>query len=517
MSNHEQIEIERKYDVGGLAAVPDLAGVGPVVSSVTEEPFALRAVYFDTADHVLLANRITLRRREGGHDEGWHVKLPAGGESTSEARREVHAPLGTDADEPLPTEVRRVVEVVLRGRPVHPVLVIETERTLTLLRDAEGEQLAEVADDEVTATKPDADTPRRWREWEVELAEGISRRLGDSLLDAVGDALESAGASVSGSVSKLARGLGSLPDVSALAPAARVVLPPKSAAAFVIAAVAGLTTELKALDPEVRDPEARAGSDEPVHRFRTTVRRLRSILRVYRGVLSNDDTAWLAEELAAVGRAAGAARDLDVAAANLRSLVASAPEGYVAQQIVGRLEAGFREASRDAGRDLERALSDPAYFELLDRLDRAVSVAPDGKRADDPATAFVAARLSKETKRARALLRGASESVESDEFDRPILHNGRKAARRLRYAIEAATTAGVKGVAGHGAKTTHRIQDALGDALDTDAAAESYLSAASTARWAGEDTFGYGVLATLALAARADALGRVSGSAWRLQ
>lgn len=206
MSPTEQIEIERKYDVGDTVRVPDLVGVGPVASAEVQPAFDLRAVYFDTAENVLLANRITLRRREGGHDEGWHVKLPA----DHDARREVHVPLGADPAEPLPAELRLVVEVVLRGRAVHPVLIIETTRTVTVLHDVGGEQLAEVADDAVTATRPDAESPRRWREWELELAPGVSRETGDEVLDAVGDRLERAGASVSASKSKLARGLGSL-------------------------------------------------------------------------------------------------------------------------------------------------------------------------------------------------------------------------------------------------------------------------------------------------------------------
>ena len=50
----------------------------------------LSATYYDTADLRLLRSRMTLRRRRGGSDAGWHLKLPAGADS----RDEVRHPLG---------------------------------------------------------------------------------------------------------------------------------------------------------------------------------------------------------------------------------------------------------------------------------------------------------------------------------------------------------------------------------------------------------------------------------------
>jgi len=266
MSTSEQTEIERKYDVDEEAVVPDLDGVadhpdlaggaGPVLEVTRVEraaPAHLRAVYHDTDDHLLLGSRITLRRRTGGHDEGWHLKLPpvaAGSASSGQAssgqassgqemssetsqatgtdhstaasasdgstrgRREVHAPLGSE-DEGVPAELLARVEEQLGGRTVAPVIVLETTRTATTLLDAEGEALAEVADDVVTATVPGRDgadpVVRRWREWEAELAPGVGGPSGDALLDAIEARLLAAGAVPSTSRSKLARGLGAEP------------------------------------------------------------------------------------------------------------------------------------------------------------------------------------------------------------------------------------------------------------------------------------------------------------------
>src|SRR4249920_2761060 len=87
------VETERKYEAAADFTLPDLAGLAGVAAITGPRTYRLRAVYFDTADLSLAAARITLRRRTGGTDAGWHLKLPVGVDS----RREVHAPLGRGA------------------------------------------------------------------------------------------------------------------------------------------------------------------------------------------------------------------------------------------------------------------------------------------------------------------------------------------------------------------------------------------------------------------------------------
>ena len=165
-----QVEVERKYDVPSGAAVPPLAGVGPVAS--VDEPVTqhLEAVYHDTADLALARARTTLRRRTGGGDSGWHLKRPEG-----TARSERHEPLG-DADGPVPEALLEEVRAVVRDHPVEPVATLRTRRVVHRLRGEDGTVLAELADDTVTAHSMgrrrgcrDGDS---WREWEVELVEG---------------------------------------------------------------------------------------------------------------------------------------------------------------------------------------------------------------------------------------------------------------------------------------------------------------------------------------------------------
>src|SRR3712207_4425295 len=151
MATTRQTEIERKYDVAGGGELPDLSGIDGVGSVEVREAVELEAVYVDTERGDLARSAITMRRRTGGKDEGWHVKLPAGA-----GRTEVHAPLteGTIAGNEVraPEGLLEAVRLVVRGRALVPVARIRTRRTAAILHNAEGIEVAEVADDAVTAT-----------------------------------------------------------------------------------------------------------------------------------------------------------------------------------------------------------------------------------------------------------------------------------------------------------------------------------------------------------------------------
>ena len=194
----EHLEIEQKFDVETGFERPSFA---PLAGVTAGEPVLhhLSATYYDTADQRLAASKITLRRRTGGTDAGWHLKLPAG----AGARREVHAPLGA-ADGPVPAELTDRVAEVTGGRPLAPIARLDTERTVVTLRSVDDRVLAEVADDQVTARRLPDGKPLRWREVEVEVPEADP-----DLQRAAADLLLAAGARPAGHGSKLARVLDS--------------------------------------------------------------------------------------------------------------------------------------------------------------------------------------------------------------------------------------------------------------------------------------------------------------------
>jgi len=201
------VEIERKYAVDAGFVLPDLSEVPGVAAVTGPRTYHLTAVYHDTPGQRLAAARITLRRRTGGTDAGWHLKLP--GEAG--ARREVHAPLGPGT-EGVPAELAGLVSEQTGGEPLRPIARLQTTRTVRHLLDSAGQVLAEVADDEVTGSLPDQDGGRTkgprdpdawrtaiaWREVEIELARGSA-----GLLDAAGKVLLDAGARPSPAASKL--------------------------------------------------------------------------------------------------------------------------------------------------------------------------------------------------------------------------------------------------------------------------------------------------------------------------
>ncbi|HXO49999.1 MAG TPA: CYTH domain-containing protein, partial [Mycobacterium sp.] len=139
-ANSRYLEVERKFEVFESTVSPSFEGLSSV-SRVERSPAQhLNAVYFDTPGHDLAAHHVTLRRRTGGTDAGWHLKLPAG----PDARTEVRAPLGdeSNADE-VPDELLDVVLAIVRDRPVGPVAHISTSRTIDVLYGPDGTALAE--------------------------------------------------------------------------------------------------------------------------------------------------------------------------------------------------------------------------------------------------------------------------------------------------------------------------------------------------------------------------------------
>lgn len=210
----EHLEIEQKFDVTTGFTVPDLAAVPGCAAVGGPVTHHLSATYYDTPGNRLAASKITLRRRTGGTDEGWHLKLPA----SQHARREIHAPLAAGDEARVPEELAGRVAEVTGGLPLAPIASLQTERTVVTLRHATGRVLAEVADDVVTArreggatesgaTESGASEPMRWREVEVEVPEDSA----DTRLVLAGAArlLLAAGAAPAAKESKLARVLDS--------------------------------------------------------------------------------------------------------------------------------------------------------------------------------------------------------------------------------------------------------------------------------------------------------------------
>ncbi|GAA1149769.1 CYTH and CHAD domain-containing protein [Kribbella jejuensis] len=414
MATTEQLEIEAKYDVDDsviLPALHELPGVARVAQPVELD---LEAVYYDTADLDLVARKVTLRRRTGGEDDGWHVKLPV----SSGERLEVHHPLDGSEDG-VPIDVVRTVRVHVRDHPLVPVVTLKTRRIVHRLLDADGGVLAEVADDQVTATVTGAE-PESWREWEVELVDGDR-----ALLSAAGDVLMQAGARPASGPSKLARALGDrVPAYDAFE------LPKKPLTSDLFRAYAG--AQVQAIRD--RDPEVRRDVPDSIHKFRVATRRLRSALATYRPVVDRAAGDQLRAELKWLAGELGTARDAEVQREHFAAEVAEQPVELVIGRVAGRIDDHLRGVYRDGRAAALDALESPRYFRLLDALDELVAKPPvtDGDRK---ARKQIGDLLAHDYKRMRKAVRRSQQAETVADQDHE-LHEVRKAAKRLRYAAE---------------------------------------------------------------------------------
>jgi CHAD domain-containing protein len=487
------VEVERKFDAGPEYVLPELTGVPGVASVSAPEEIELAATYHDSADLRLLRAKVSLRRRTGGPDAGWHVKLPAGDGD----RRELHQPLGR-AVKAAPKPVLAPVLGLLGTRSTGPVATVHTRRVVRRLCDADGRVLAEVVDDAVSGTAlpeaaGDPATVTTWRELEVELVDGDR-----ALLDEVGKVLVTAGARVSASSSKLGQVLadrlaaqnGSRP-ASGPARGRRRKKKRRSASAgeLVMAAVARRIDDLRAADVAVR-----TGGPEGVHDFRVACRRLRSILASYRAVLDRAQTDPVRDELQWVGRELSGARDGEVALEHLRPLVAEQPPELVLGPVAARLQQAEIRDHLQGDEHVMAVLSDRRYLQLVDTLTELLVRPPFTELATASATKIAATAVRRSGKRLRRRVEAAQAAT--GPAAHTALHETRKAAKRVRYTAEVAAP-----VLGKPAKrltrSVKRVQKVLGHAQDTVMTREYCTRLGLAAAAAGENAWTYGRLHAL--------------------
>ena len=477
-------ERERKYDVQpwtappGRHALAQLPGVA-VVEGPSEERLA--ATYLDTARLDLATHRITMRRRTGGHDAGWTLKLPV----SEQERQEVTVPLGEEG-EPVPTELVGRVRVHVRDHPVTPLMRLDTTRQVHRLIGDGGVLLAWLVDDQVTASPlreeggSTAAGPTSWREWEVELGDAG----GTELWDALDTLVVAAGAVRSASGSKLAHALGDrLPQAP---PPPR--LSPRSPAGEVLRLA--LATQVEAL--KAQDDRVRHGAGDSVHQMRIASRRLRSTLATWRPLLADPAPAQaLRAELQWLGLGLNMARDIQVMQARLSRLLDQEPADLVVGPVRASIEADLGERFATGLREGLALLDTERYFRLLDSLDELLC-APLAKRADKPASRVVATLLRRDHRRLERAARQAGKAEDTAHRDL-ALHEVRKAAKRLRYAAESARPALGKPMKKL-ARRAKALQDVLGEHQDGVVCRELLLDLAARATARGESAFTYGRL-----------------------
>lgn len=478
MATSSNVEAEQKFDAEASTPLPALDAIDGIGRVGEPASYSLEAIYFDTR-HLALASRgITLRRRTGGADAGWHLKLP----HSAGKRTEIQEPLG-NADT-VPVELMDRVLAYTRGHAVAAVATLTTERTSYPLYGNDGHRLADFVDDYVRATAVLGE-PREleWREWEVELAPDEADD--DTLLKTLTLQLSEAGAKPSERTSKLATALG---DSWPAAKRTDREEPSDNGPA--------VNPVLKYLDEQVadlllQDSHVRLSRDDSVHQMRSQIRRIRAVLHGFSALFEPDPVEDLEKELKSLAKTLGRYRDVEVLHERLKSSFDELPGKLVLGQLHNELEERMTLRADTAMSAVRNRLNSPRYFTLLDDLEAFIDAPPTtskGEAAAKETTAKLVNRAGKRLRKRHDEAVGAAVGPQRDK----AFHEVRKAAKKLRFAAAA-----VQGVHGKRAAkledAAHRVQSILGDHQDS-VMARAELLKLGAAPGVSNGAFTYGVL-----------------------
>ena len=462
----EQLEREYKYTAAAEYRLPDLNGLLPRAGRMEQRTVALDSVYFDTAQHDLLARGVTLRRRNGSVDSGWQLKVPDG-----DARTEIRLDGGAGGTS-VPKELAGLTLGLRRGKSLRRIVTIRTSRTAHRMLDADGRVIVEVADDQVEAVAPGdrSATVTSWREIEAEL--GSAGTVED--LDTVGARLIESGLEAAVSPNKVATAL----DISPT--------PTKDHGG-----TAGdvIQDYLRQQDDALvaGDLTLRRGLGG-IHPTRVATRRLRSTLRIFADYFDAEQARALDAELSWYAALLGQVRDREVQRVRFAKAIGILPEELVLGPVAAGIEQYLLSEQLRHQSALDKAMAGRRYVALLKETGRWANDPPFTARAGGPTARLRQPVRAAARKVDKHLAAGLASQADAE------LHKARKAGKRARYAAELA-----HGVLGKktrkNVKRYQELQDILGDHQDGVVAADLLRRlAARTARNPQENGFTYGLL-----------------------
>ncbi|QVI24208.1 CHAD domain-containing protein [Nocardia tengchongensis] len=239
------------------------------------------------------------------------------------------------------------------------------------------------------------------------------------------------------------------------------------------------------------EPDVRQDLPDSVHKMRVATRRLRSVLKSYRRVLRRRAVGEITDELRWLGGLLGVARDAEVRAERFTALLgdtgeplddavpasvdaavpASAKQSVPAgeksarrEDFGQRLVAAERAIYADAHRAVVDAFDNDRYTALLGTLHALITDPPlKDSRAAEPAEPAFTKVLRRDLRELRHLVHSEHGLAGAERIE--LLHDIRKAAKRLRYSAEAATTVLGKPAENLGKQAKH-LQGVLGDHRD---------------------------------------------------
>ena len=473
-------ETEAKFRVNPTFELPIIVGVVPDVVAIDKPShISMHAVYYDTPDLRLAREGVTMRRRSGGSDAGWHLKLPVLSHTVPDGtgiRDEIQLPDSAA----IPEELTKLVTVWARTATLGPVATLASERTKLVLRGEDGAALAELVDDTVSV-EGGSHNQAQFRELEVEDTGG-----GESIVAAVAAVLREAGAVSGEFVPKVVRALGPQATTPADPPPPLPVDARDPVSDLVAATLRGYTRILMGYDVAVR-----RGLDDAVHQMRVATRRLRSAMRSFEPLLDKEWADELARELHWLAGVLGTARDSEVLRTRLLLSVRALPEEARPDAVGAKLADICDKHCKLAFDEALAALASDRYIALVERLVDGATYprTTDAGRRPSSVVLPPAIKASWATMRRRAnpVTRRRHDTAPATEY-----HQVRIAAKHVRYLCEASAIAlGPK--ARKLARQAERVQEVLGEHQDAIVAAE-FLSEVAALPRIGSMGFGLGLL-----------------------
>jgi len=448
---HREIELKLRLDPAGVAPLAQhdrlrVLATGPVAQR------RLTSTYFDTPDLALRSRGLELRIR--GDGDGWIQTVKRQAEGGGIERAEWEAPLPAPSPEPGRIDDRALRRVFagrrIQGR-LQPLFTVTVERRTWPVRlNATAMEVA------LDVGAIDAGGQRLpVCEAEIEFKSGAVRdlyRLARDLGRSVPLAREWRTKSDRGYA--LVTGAGTGGGVKA----APLVLAEAATTAQAMAAVG--RSCMRQLDANVVAMlDAGAAIPDAVHQLRVSVRRMRSALAMFRGIISERARRRLQADLKRIAQRCGPAREWDVFAAEVVTpLQARLPDDAAVAWLSRAVEAE-RETARAAVLALladpgftDRTLEIEAWWEAIGRGNRSVTSVlaglPIGRHAGSVLDRLHG-KLRKEGK-------GLARMTESE------LHGLRIRAKKLRYAAEFFQSLYPQDETVAFVRTLVRLQDRLG-------------------------------------------------------
>ncbi len=424
---------------------------------------ALKNIYYDTPHLALRERGLVVRVREAGRRYIQTVKSSDGaGASGLFKRHEWERPVpGPKPDLSGIEDPALRQELGATASQLAPVFSSEVNRITRTIQSADGGTI-EVAIDQGRVMTARGSAPIC--EIELELKEGKPDALFDLAL-----ALNSETPVHLETLSKSDRGYAILTeDAIGWSKAAPLVLVPAMTGAQAFETI--LRHNLRHILANER--AAREGHDpEGVHQLRLAVRRLRSVISLFRSVVPAEIAADLNAELKWLLAELSAARNLDVF---LDELLRPVQAAFAHDEDLAALEATVRARRGDAYEQVRAVLTTARYTALLLKIGRLVesrswqeTLEPDAaRRLGEPVRVLAIRLLDERYRQARKRGRGFGKLSAKDR------HRLRLAVKRMRYTAECFRSLFASEEVPDYLKSLSRLQDSLGHLNDVETARE---------------------------------------------